>query len=142
MGDTSRQIDGFFASEDLFDEVSGTFGELRLRQRFAELDQNEFDLDFRLKLRIPYTKDKLKFLLESDTEERETEAAELGGLGDRVLGEVADREDDDEDDEDEDDDEDNNRSYSSASNPCSSTAIFIRSLSLVAPSQCMPPIPA
>ncbi len=37
LGDTSRRIDGFFASEDLYDEVSGTYGEFRMRNRFSEI---------------------------------------------------------------------------------------------------------
>ncbi len=42
---------------------------------FRRFENDELDVDFRLKLRVPHTQDRLKFLLESDTEARETEAA-------------------------------------------------------------------
>lgn len=88
LGDVSRQIDGFFGTDDLYNEVSGTYGEIRLRNRFTELQEDELDIDFRLKLRVPNTKRKLKLIFESDTEERETEAGQLGSISDSVVGEI------------------------------------------------------
>lgn len=88
LGDMSRQIDSYFATDDLYDEVSGSYGELRLRQRFTELRGNDFNAEFRLKLRIPHSQERLKLLLESDAEKREAEAGELGDLNSGIAGTI------------------------------------------------------
>ena len=71
LGDTSRYIDSYFATDDLYEEVSGSYAELSLDQRLVETQGADFELDFRLKAELPAAQRRLKLLLETDAEERE-----------------------------------------------------------------------
>ena len=66
----ARNIDEFFSDDKVFYEASGTYLQLRADTIFNENGDREYDGKIRLKLRLPHTKRKLKFTLESDANER------------------------------------------------------------------------
>lgn len=80
LGNLSRQIDSYFGSSiDLYNEISGTYVEVELAQQLAEAGDDETDADFRIKLELPRTEQRLDLLLESVREEldpRDDDAAD------------------------------------------------------------------
>lgn len=69
LGNLSRQIDSYFGSSDVYDEVSGSYVEMDLAQQLAEAGDNETEADFQIKVELPRTEQRLDFLLESVREE-------------------------------------------------------------------------
>ena len=66
----ARNIDEFFSKDKVFYETSGTYLRLRADSVFNEGGDVGYEGNVRLKLRLPNTKRKLKFTLESDANER------------------------------------------------------------------------
>lgn len=69
VGRLSRQIDSYFGSPDVYDEVSGSYVEIELGQQFAEAGDSESIADFRIKVDLPRTEHRFKLLLESVSED-------------------------------------------------------------------------
>ncbi|MES1943761.1 hypothetical protein PC39_06589 [Salinisphaera sp. PC39] len=88
VGNLSRQIDSYFGSSDVYDEVSGSYVEIELEQQFAEAGDNETGADFRVKVDLPRTEHRFKLLLESA-------AAELDPRSDGPANARREGEDDD-----------------------------------------------
>lgn len=78
VGETSRYIDSYFATDDLYEEVSGSYAELTLDQGLIESEGAEFEVDFRLKAELPAVERRLKLLLETNASERERERSVPG----------------------------------------------------------------
>lgn len=68
LGNMSRQIDSYFGSPDIYEEVSGTYAEITLEQQFAEAGDSDTGVDFRIKVDLPRTEHRFKLLLESVAE--------------------------------------------------------------------------
>lgn len=66
----AKNIDEFFSDDKVFYEASGSFLRLRVDSIINENGVRTYDGNIRLKLRLPNTKKKLKFTLESDANER------------------------------------------------------------------------
>jgi len=77
LGGLSRRLDGYFGSEDIHEEVSGSHAEIVIAPRLADEGESELDADFRLKLDLPRTERRLQFLLESDSDQREADDGRL-----------------------------------------------------------------
>lgn len=69
LGNMSRQIDSYFGSPDVYEEVSGSYAEIKLGQQFAEAGDSETNADFRIKADLPRTEHRFKLLIESVAEE-------------------------------------------------------------------------
>lgn len=74
----ARNIDEFFSDDKVFYESTGTYLRLRADATVNERGERTYQGDFKLKLRVPHTKKKLKFILESDPNERPDEISEQG----------------------------------------------------------------
>lgn len=70
LGNLSRQIDSYFGTPDLYNEVSGSYAEIRLQQQFAQSGGGP-GADFRIKIDLPHTEDRFKLLFESVPEEND-----------------------------------------------------------------------
>lgn len=68
LGNMSRQIDSYFGSSDVYEEVSGSYVEITLEQQFAEAGDSNTGADFRIKVDLPRTEHRFKLLLESVAE--------------------------------------------------------------------------
>ena len=66
----AKNIDEFFSNDKTFYEASGTFLRVRADAIVKESGVIGYEGDVKLKLRLPNTKKKLKFTLESDVNER------------------------------------------------------------------------
>ncbi|MGO1618285.1 MAG: hypothetical protein ACTHXN_10030 [Oceanisphaera sp.] len=93
--DSSRNVDGFFGSEKSLTVSNDSY--LRLRQDFGWSEQDSFEAKtgVRFKLDLPTSKERLRFIIESDPEESEGTLAEQGShrlnesnrsLGSTILG--------------------------------------------------------
>ena len=69
----ARNMDEFFSDDKVFYDTSGTYLRLRADAILSEGGDIGYTGDIKLKLRLPHTKRKLKFLLESDANERPDE---------------------------------------------------------------------
>lgn len=74
----ARNIDEFFSDDKVFYESSGTYLRLRADAIINEGGERTYQGDVKLKLRVPNTKKKLKFTLESDPSERPDETSGQG----------------------------------------------------------------
>ena len=74
----ARNIDEFFSDYKIFYETSGTYLRLRVDTIINEREKRTYQGDLKLKLRLPRTKKKLKFTLESDPNERPDEISGQG----------------------------------------------------------------
>ena len=74
----ARNVDEFFSDDKVFYESSGTYLRLRADTIFNEKGERSYQGDLKLKLRVPNTKKKFKFTLESDPNERPDEIFEQG----------------------------------------------------------------
>jgi len=62
----ARRIDEFFADEKLYYESSGSFVRLTVDHVWQQRDDNGFTGNIRVKLNLPRTNEKYKFVIESD----------------------------------------------------------------------------
>ena len=69
----ARNMDEFFSDDKVFYESSGTYLRLRADAIWNEGGDIGYKGDIRLKLRLPHTKRKLKFVFQSDLNERPDE---------------------------------------------------------------------
>lgn len=69
LGHMSRQIDSYFGSRDLYEEVSGSYAEIKLDQQWIDSGSGETGADFRVKIDLPRTEQRFKLLLESAADE-------------------------------------------------------------------------
>lgn len=67
----AKNIDEFFSSDKIFYEASGTYLRVRADTIVSEAGVIGYEGDVKFKLRLPNTKKKLKFTLESDVNERQ-----------------------------------------------------------------------
>lgn len=74
----ARNIDEFFSDDKVFYETSGTYLRLRADAILNERGVRKYQGDLKLKLRLPHSKKKLKFILESDPNERPDEITSQG----------------------------------------------------------------
>lgn len=74
----ARNIDEFFSDDKVFYESSGTYLRLRADAIINERGERTYQGDVKLKLRVPNTKKKLKFTLESDPNEKPDEISGQG----------------------------------------------------------------
>ena len=66
----ARNIDEFFSNDKIFYETSGSYLRIRSDVIVKEAGVIGYEDDVKLKIRLPNTKKKLKFILESDVNER------------------------------------------------------------------------
>jgi len=67
----AKGLDEFFSDDKVFYDTSGTYLRLRADAIWAEAGEIGYKGDLKLKLRLPHTKKKLKFILESGADERQ-----------------------------------------------------------------------
>ena len=69
----AKSIDEFFSDDKAFYEASGTYLRIQAVTIVNEAGVIGYDGDIKLKLRLPNTKKKLKFTLESDVNDRQND---------------------------------------------------------------------
>lgn len=93
--DSSRNIDKYFGSEESLEISNDSYLRLRQDLGWSEEDSFEAKTRVRFKLDLPTTKERLRFIIESDPEESEGTLAEQGstrlrsdqrGLGSTIVG--------------------------------------------------------
>ncbi len=78
LDNSSRSIDGFFGTDDSLTVENGSY--LRLSQELEWNDTDDFNAEtaVRLRLDLPTTEERLRFIIESDPEETQGTLAEQG----------------------------------------------------------------
>lgn len=92
---SSRNIDGFFGSDDSLKVENNSYLRLSQELEWSEMDDFSAETGVRFRLDLPTTKERLRFIIESDPEESEGTLAEQGsnrlrndqrGLGSTIIG--------------------------------------------------------
>ena len=65
----SKRIDTFFASEDIYEEATGSYARISASTIIREGGQQNFLGDLNLRIELPHTKKKLKLIIETDADQ-------------------------------------------------------------------------